>query len=131
MSMHLQEVDLDEVLDNDVGVVEVILQKNRAKTLQNARAVLAHGHSWSFSDFNSNHFVTHSITGKTQLDGLKSVCRKAFFSAITAELVIPESPIYMYVQFAEATSLDKVICGNWSPHQASLIMKKVVEEAKL
>ena len=91
--MVLQEVSLDEVLGPGHGDVEVIQQENRARTLQNARAALADQRQWSFFNFNSEHFIMLVMTGKEespQLDYLKSVGQKAFFSSIRSCMGVPE-----------------------------------------
>jgi len=131
--VHLQEVGLDEVLATDHGVVEVIVQENQAKTLQNARAALAHGHPWQLFGFNSEHFVTHAATGKAQspqLDNLLSVGKKVILSGIMAAVVIPESCTILRkcAKSVAETTTNKVISS--SPQAvASQIAKETTKKA--
>ena len=131
--VHLREVVLDEVLDTDLGVVEVIVQENPAKTLRNARTALTHGRPWRLFGFNSEHFVTHAATGKAQspqLNNLLSVGKKAVLSGIMAGLVIPESCTILRkcAKSVAETTTNKVISS--SPQAvASQIAKETTKKA--
>lgn len=92
VDIHLQEVSLDEVLAMDHGDVEVVLQQNKAETLQNAWTALASQYSWRFRSFNSEHFVTLAMTGEKQSPQskhLQSVLRKSFYSGLESCMHVP------------------------------------------
>ena len=94
-NIRLREVNLNKVLESNPGVIGVFRQKKQEdtlKTLERASTALAEKRRWSFSHFNSEHFVTQAVSGTrqcTQLKTLKSVTIKSLISGAVAGAVAP------------------------------------------